>query len=298
MSAAIFVKDLSKSYDGKQVVKGISFEVKPGEVFGFLGPNGAGKTTSIKMMIGELARDSGEIAIYGMKIPEDREEAKKIMGVVPDYQNLYDRLTVRQNLETFARLYEVPFSRVDELIKLVNLEEHALLPTQKLSRGLRQRTLIARGLLHSPRVFFLDEPTSALDPHSSLGIRKLIRHLQDQGTTVFITTHYMEEADQLCDRIAIMHRGQITAVDTPEALKRQHGRPTISITLKPLPDGDAEEIREIPLQGDPGPELSAALKAGRVVKIHSQEATLEKVFLQLTGDYWKDQEEASPEQPS
>ncbi|MFZ2957014.1 MAG: ABC transporter ATP-binding protein [Candidatus Ozemobacteraceae bacterium] len=291
MPAAILVEHLCKKYEGRDVVRDVSLTVQEGEIFGFLGPNGAGKTTSIRMMIGEIPKDAGNVEIAGLAMPAEREKIKILMGVVPDHQNLYDRLTVRQNLSLFARLYGVSDDRVNELIELVNLLEHADLPTQKLSRGLRQRTLIARGLLHRPKIFFLDEPTSALDPHSSLGIRHLIRMLKDQGTTVFLTTHYMEEANSLCDRLAILHRGAITAVDTPEALRLRFGRPTMRVVLKGEGNHPGETL-ELPLNDGPAADLLANHhRAGRILTIHSQEATLEEVFLNLTGDSWKDPEE-------
>ncbi|RCK79476.1 MAG: ABC transporter, ATP-binding protein [Candidatus Ozemobacter sibiricus] len=282
MPPAIRVERLAKSFEGRQVVKEISFEVHPGEIFGFLGPNGAGKTTSIRMMIGELVPDAGEVVIAGLPMPAERDRLKSIIGVVPDHQNLYDRLTVRQNLDLFARLYQVPPQRVDELIDLVHLREHLDHPTVRLSRGLRQRTLIARGILHRPSVFFLDEPTSALDPHSAQVIRRLIRDLRDQGTTVFLTTHYMEEANSLCHRIAIMHQGTIVAIDTPAGLRMRFGRPTIRVTLK-----DAEAPVELPLNDPEGARtLAGFLAAGRVARLHSQEATLEEAFMRLTGAEW------------
>lgn len=292
MTTAILVDRLAKKYEGREVVRGVSLEVPEGAIFGFLGPNGAGKTTSIRMMIGEIRPDEGRIEIMGLPMPQAREQIKTLMGVVPDHQNLYDRLTVRENLGLFAQLYGVRSERVEELIKMVNLEEHADLPTAKLSRGLRQRTLIARGLLHRPKVFFLDEPTSALDPHSSLGIRTLIQSLKSQGTTVFLTTHYMEEANSLCDRLAILHRGQIVASDTPETLRLRFGKPRMEVTLKDG-DGRSGEKLDLPLNDGPaGEHLAALLRDGKVLRIHSQEATLEEVFLNLTGDYWKDFEGA------
>ena len=292
MAAAILVDRLTKSYEGREVVRGISFEVPEGAIFGFLGPNGAGKTTSIRMMIGEIRPDDGRIEIMGLSMPQALDRIKTLMGVVPDHQNLYDRLTVRENLRLFARLYGVDDQRVEELIKSVNLVDHADLPTIKLSRGLRQRTLIARGLLHRPKVFFLDEPTSALDPHSSLGIRNLILSLKAQGTTVLLTTHYMEEANSLCDRLAILNHGQIVAVDTPEALRLRFGRPRMEITLR-TSEGMPGKKLDLPLNdAEAGQQLAGLLGRGEVLRIHSQEASLEEVFLNLTGDSWKEYEDA------
>ncbi len=290
MESAIMVSDLSKKFGEREVVQGISFSVRKGEIFGFLGPNGAGKTTSIRMMIGEIDRDGGKIEIMGYPMPEKRDEIKRLIGVVPDHQNLYDRLTVFQNLDFFARLYGVGQARVDELLGMVRLEPHRDVQTVKLSRGLRQRTLIARGLLHDPPVFFLDEPTSALDPHSALAIRNLIQALKNKGTTVFLTTHYMEEANSLCDRLAIMHQGRIVAVDTPEALRMRFGKPSVAVSLKGNGETPASRV-ELPLQGPETPaKLARMLQEGQVLKIHSLEATLEEAFMQLTGAEWKEQE--------
>lgn len=287
METALLVENISKRYGAREVVKGISFAVKPAEIFGFLGPNGAGKTTSIRMMIGELPRDGGRVEIMGYRMPEDREKVIEIMGVVPDHQNLYDRLTVRQNLDLFSRLFGIPPKRIDEVIDLVGLKEHADVPTQNLSRGLRQRTLIGRGILHQPKIFFLDEPTSALDPHSAMAIRELIQRLKAQGTTVLLTTHYMEEANSLCDRLAILHQGVLVATDTPEQLRLRYGRPVLKVTLKP--SGNEEPpLLELPMNDKQGAAtLNDLLAAGKVLRLHSQEATLEEVFLNLTGNAWK-----------
>ncbi|MBF0410681.1 MAG: ABC transporter ATP-binding protein [Candidatus Riflebacteria bacterium] len=287
MSRAIFVENLKKAYGEKLAVNNISFEVNEGEIFGFLGPNGAGKTTTIRMMIGNLVPNSGNIELLGKSMPGQREEIKEFMGVVPDNQNLYDRLTVRQNLAFFAQLHESPPERIDELIKLLDLEAHKDVQTQNLSRGLRQRTLIARALIHRPKIFFLDEPTSALDPQSALSIRNLISSLKKEGTTVFITTHYMEEADILCDRIAVMHNGKIVATDTPETLKLQHGRRTVKITWQTNESKVNEETELLFSDKDTPTKIAQLMGEKNIMKIHSQEATLEKVFLNLTGDSLK-----------
>ena len=290
MNNALEVKDLKKIYGDKEVVKGISFSLREGEIFGFLGPNGAGKTTSIRMMIGEIAKSGGEINIFGQKMPDCKEAIKNLIGVVPDYQNLYDRLTVRQNLEIFSELYGTTPERIDEVIKAVVLEEHQHKACSDLSRGLRQRTLIARGILHKPKLFFLDEPTSALDPQSALLIRELIKKLQSLGTTILITTHYMEEANWLCDRIAIMNRGEIIALNTPENLKMNHGKESIKVVYKDTESSD-EKTKEIPMNNPEGSlELSNLVKQKTLIKIHSQEATLEEVFMNLTGNKWQEEE--------
>lgn len=289
---AISVSGLSKKYGSQEVVKGISFSVEKGEIFGFLGPNGAGKTTSIRMMIGEIPATSGEIRILDNPVPAEINAIKQMIGVVPDYQNLYDRLSVRHNLDFFAKLNGVEEKRIDEVLEEVFLTEHQHKACKDLSRGLRQRALIARGLLHRPSVFFLDEPTSALDPHSAMLIRELVNKLRSHGTTVFLTTHYMEEADSLCDRLAIMNRGTIVACGKPEELKKQFGRRSVKVELI---GSKGPESREFSIDDESEKkQMAELLQSSRIVKLHTQEARLEEVFLKVTGDTWKpDQEETA-----
>ncbi len=284
-SSAINVSGLVKRYGSVEVVKGISFSVEKGEVFGFLGPNGAGKTTSIRMMIGEIPASGGEMSILGRSVPSEISEIKKLIGVVPDNQNLYDRLTVRQNLEFFAALNGVASKEIDAVLDEVFLTEHQAKACKDLSRGLRQRTLIARGLLHKPEVFFLDEPTSALDPHSAKMIRDLVLKLKSIGTTVFLTTHYMEEADMLCDRLAIMNRGTIVTCGSPNNLKKQFGRRSAKIEI--LRNNQHENL-EFSLDDEKEKaNLAQTLASEKIITIHTQEAKLEEVFMRVTGDEWK-----------
>jgi ABC-2 type transport system ATP-binding protein len=199
--------------------------VSPGEVFGFLGPNGAGKTTTIKMLTGQLCPSAGQAWVAGRDVVTERQALKPEIGVVFDSQNLYQRSTPRENLAFYARLYGASRSRIDVVLELVGLAKRAREKVKNLSNGMKQRLVIARALLHEPRVLFMDEPTRGLDAHVARGIRALVADLARQGTTVFLTTHYMEEADQLCHRVAIVDLGQIVALDTPEQLKATHGDP-------------------------------------------------------------------------
>lgn len=288
---AIEVEGLTKNYGETQVVKEISFSVRHGEIFGFLGPNGAGKTTSIRMMIGEVPFSAGKVSVMGYSVPDQTRESRNLVGVVPDYQNLYDRISVRQNLEFFAALNNVEKTRVDEVIDEVFLLEHQHKACKDLSRGLRQRALIARGLLHRPKLFFLDEPTSALDPHSALLIRELVEKLRNNGTTVFLTTHYMEEADQLCDRLAIMNAGKIVACDNPGNLKKNYGRK--AAIVEHIEKSERVESSFSLENKEELAKLAQLIAEGRVVKIHSQEATLEEVFMRVTGARWKSDAEES-----
>jgi ABC-type multidrug transport system ATPase subunit/pimeloyl-ACP methyl ester carboxylesterase len=220
---AIEVQNLTRSYNGLRAVDGISFTVEPGEIFGFLGPNGAGKTTTIKMLTGQLRPTSGEAQVMGCDVVEEREQLKPLIGVVFDSQNIYERSSGRDNLRFYARLYRIKKARVEEVLAQVDLTDRARDKVNTYSNGMKQRLVIARALLHRPKVLFLDEPTRGLDPNVARGIRAVVVDLAKNGMTVFLTTHYMEEADQLSDRVAIINQGRIVALDTPERLKAEHG---------------------------------------------------------------------------
>jgi len=220
---AIRIENLTRDYNGLRAVDGISFAVEPGEIFGFLGPNGAGKTTTIKMLTGQLRPTSGKAWVVGCDVVTERQRLKPQIGVVFEYQNIYERLSARDNLVFSARLYGVRKARVEEVLAQVGLTNRARDKVKKYSNGMKQRLLIARALLHEPKVLFLDEPTRGLDPNVARDIRAIVADLAKQGVTVFLTTHYMEEADQLSDRVAIIDQGRIVALGTPARLKAEHG---------------------------------------------------------------------------
>ena len=220
---AIKVQNLTRDYNGLRAVDGINFAIEPGEIFGFLGPNGAGKTTTIKMLTGQLRPTSGKAQVMGCDVVEDRQHLKPQIGVVFDSQNLYERMSARDNLRFYARLYRVKKARVEVVLAQVGMTDRARNKMKTYSNGMRQRILIARALLHEPKVLFLDEPTRGLDPNVARDIRATVTELAQQGMTVFLTTHYMEEADQLSDRVAIIDQGRIVALDTPERLKAEYG---------------------------------------------------------------------------
>lgn len=220
---SIEVHDLVRDYPGLRALHGISFSVKPGEIFGFLGPNGAGKTTTIKILTGQLRPNSGSARVAGFDVVTQREELKPQIGVVFEHQNIYERLSARDNLTFSALLYGIHKSRVDDVLKMVGLNGREKEKTKQFSNGMKQRLLIARAILHHPSVLFLDEPTRGLDPNVARDIRAFIAGLAKQGVTVFLTTHYMEEADRLCDRVAILDAGRVVAVDTPALLKTEYG---------------------------------------------------------------------------
>jgi ABC-2 type transport system ATP-binding protein len=223
MDAIIRVNDLTKSYGPTLAVDHISFEVKEGEIFGFLGPNGAGKTTTIRMMVGLTQPSSGTAWIAGLDILKEPVEVKKTIGLVPETSNLYGELTALENLIYQAELYGVPKKerriRAIQLLEEFGLKEHQGKPFQALSRGLKRRLTITAALIHSPKILFLDEPTTGLDVMSARGLRKLILDSKKKGLTIFLTTHYIPETETLCDRIAIIVKGKIRIIDTPQNIK-------------------------------------------------------------------------------
>jgi ABC-2 type transport system ATP-binding protein len=222
MMEAIQVQDLVRDFYNLRAVDGISFEVEQGEIFGFLGPNGAGKTTTIRMLTGQLRPTSGSAKVMGCDIVTDRQALKPQIGVVFENQNLYERLSARENLRFSARLYRVDKSRVDQVLNQIGLERRADDKVATYSNGMKQRLLIGRALLHKPGVLFLDEPTRGLDPNIARDIRKIVVELADSGMTIFLTTHYMDEADQLSNRVAIIDQGRIVALDRPAKLKAEY----------------------------------------------------------------------------
>ncbi|MGC9350100.1 MAG: ABC transporter ATP-binding protein [Anaerolineae bacterium] len=238
---AIEVHDLTRDYGDLRAVDHVNFTVAQGEIFGFLGPNGAGKTTTIRMLTGQLRPTGGSAQVLGHDVVQEREVLQAKIGVVFEHQNVYQRMTGRDNLAFSARLYGVDGERVDEMLRLLGLKQHADKKVKTYSNGMKQRLLIARALLHRPRVLFLDEPTRGLDPNVARDIRAFVAGLTEQGVTVFLTTHYMEEADRLSDRVAILHGGHIVAQDTPAALKARHGT---------APDGTLEDVF-VNLTGNP-----------------------------------------------
>ncbi|HEV2527053.1 MAG TPA: ABC transporter ATP-binding protein [Thermomicrobiales bacterium] len=275
---SIQVRDLVKTYGQVHAVNGISFDVYPGEVFGFLGHNGAGKTTTIRMLTGRTHPTGGTGTIGGFDISRQRDRIKPLINLVFEDANLYERFTGLQNLEIFADLYGVPRSRAAELLRTVRLEDAARRKVKTYSSGMKQRLLIARSLINEPKVLFLDEPTRGLDPTSARELRDLIRGLRESGTTVFLTTHYMEEADELCDRVAFLSAGNIVALDTPRQLKLQHGQRTVAVSLR---DG-SEHVVGLD-DADGAARVEGWMRDGQVVTLHSQEGTLEDVFIALAG---------------
>jgi ABC-2 type transport system ATP-binding protein len=221
---AMEVVDIVKRYGNFTAVDGVSFHVGEGDIFGLLGPNGAGKSTLIRMMTTLLEITAGSAFIEGFDVRKDPDKARRSIGVIPQAMTSDGDLTVWENLSIYSKLYSIPASdrekSIDELLELVDLTQWRDAPARNLSGGMRRRLEIARGLVHRPRIFFLDEPTTGLDPVSRVAVWEMITNIkQKRNLTVLITTHYMDEADRLCDRIAIVDHGKLVALDSPRALK-------------------------------------------------------------------------------
>lgn len=242
----IEVTDLAKSYHDKQIVKGISFAVQEGEIFGILGPNGAGKTTTLEMIEALRPIDGGRVLLDGIDVKKNPMKIKEIIGIQLQSTAFFDRLSLREQLQMFSGLYNQA-AHPDELLAEVQLTEKASSYVEKLSGGQKQRFSIAAALVNKPRVLFLDEPTTGLDPQARRNLWKLVQQIKKSGITILMTTHYMDEAELLCDRVAVMDNGTIVAIDSPKNL-----------------------VKELLARGFTKPQ-------------HVEQANLEDVFIDLTG---------------
>ena len=279
--AAIRVEDVSFSYGDIEAVRGVSFEVAPGEILGFLGPNGAGKSTTIKILTGQLAPKSGNAQVLGVDVTTDDPAMQAQIGVCFEEKNLYDTMSAIENLRFFASLFGLKNVDTNLLLSRVGLADRAKDRVGKYSKGMRQRLMMARTLVNTPKVLFLDEPTDGLDPVSSQAIRNLIKEEADRGAAVLLTTHDMHEADQLSDRVAFINEGKLYAVDTPENLKLKHGKRSVKVRLR---DGDGVTEQTVSLEdATAGEALKAAVGSPDLMTIHTEEATLESIFILMTG---------------
>jgi len=236
MNPIVTAKALTKNYNGLQAVDSIDFEIERGECFGFLGPNGAGKTTVMRIIYCFMPPTSGDVSIFGMNVIEKPSEIKSRIGVMPQEANLDPDLNVLENLIVYARYFDIPkklsLPLAWELLGFVEMKEKATSKIENLSGGMKQRLLLARSLINDPDLLILDEPTTGLDPHSRHSVWSKLEDLKGKGTTLLLTTHYMEEAEKLCDRVAIMDSGKIVTVDSPSSLIAIHGGNLENVYLK------------------------------------------------------------------
>ncbi|NMC46553.1 MAG: ATP-binding cassette domain-containing protein [Chloroflexi bacterium] len=303
----LIVKNLAKSYRENQAVRGISFSLPRGEIFGLLGPNGAGKSTTISMLAGLLSPTSGQITIKGLDLSENLLKVKQYVGLVPQEIALYPTISARDNLIFWGQVYGLHGAalkrRVDEVLDIVQLADRAHERVEVYSGGMKRRINLAVGLLHRPEILFLDEPTVGVDPQSRNAIFESVEKLNREGLTIIYTTHYMEEAERLCHRVAIIDQGQIIALDTPANLIQHQGKSLIRLSiLDGVIDAVEEKIGHLPLVGDVNRrdhtldiqthesqqvlmevlQITHALSA-QVTSLEIMDASLETVFLNLTG---------------
>lgn len=269
----IKVERVTKRFGDNIALNQISFSINEGEIFGFLGPSGSGKTTMINILTGQLQANSGKTELLGKDsqklLPSDFEE----LGLVGDTSGYYEKLSLYNNLLLFARLYGVSKSRIEEILKQVGLYDSKDTPAEKLSTGMRQRMLLARALINYPKVLFLDEPTSGLDPTTSKKIHKLLQELKERGTTIFLTTHDMNEATLLCDNLALLNKGDLIEQGSPsKIILKYNTEKKVAVTYS---DSTKKVVRFEDLQQE---------DYKKIMTIHSCEPTLEDIFIKLTGE--------------
>ena len=302
---AIEAKGLTKYYGSFLAVDNVSFNVKTGEIFGFLGPNGAGKTTTIRMLTGVLKPSSGKVHVLGYDMLDEREKikAREKTGIVPEMANPYVDLTAMQNLRLMGELYGMRKGEIEkrsiELLKLFGLYEKRNIKVRGFSKGMKQRLILAMAMISDPELLILDEPTSGLDPISARLIKEVIREEKRKGKTIFLTTHNMADANELCERIGIIRRGRLVAVDTPERLKQLvKGRVSVEVSFEPMKLEPSEILSatKVEMLGDKAriftedPDATvrelvhyAERKGLRIVSLRTLSPSLEDVFLALVG---------------
>ena len=274
MSQQVIKADnLGKSFGSFKAISSLTFEVNKGEILGFLGPSGSGKTTTINILTGQLTPDQGQSSILAKSSTNLNEEDLANIGLITENSGYYEKLSLYDNLLFFAKLYDVPQGDLDDLMKRVGLYDRRKTLAEKLSTGMKQRMLLVRAIINKPQVLFLDEPTSGLDPSTSKSIHELIKELQAEGTTIFLTTHDMHEATILCDKIVLLNKGQIVEAGTPSDLIQKYNTDKrVKITYQ----SGKEDYLSFS-------ELGQVSQTDDILTIHSCEPTLEDIFIQLTG---------------
>jgi ABC-type multidrug transport system ATPase subunit len=256
----------------------LDLEIRRGELFGLLGPNGAGKSSTLRVLIGQRRPTEGRVAILGQDLAREWDSIKTRFGYVPDRENHFEEFTGRRNLQFFAGLYGASRDRIDECLNMVELDEVADVKVKGYSLGMRKKLLIARALLHRPELVYLDEPTANLDVHSATVVHRILRRLVDSGGTVVMTTHNMDEVQEICDRVAILCRGKLIALDTPLALRQRHQDRKADAVL---PDGSRRTFDlDRPAERE---ELAGLVVADKIASVQTREFDFHAAFLKLTG---------------
>lgn len=273
MNSIVVSKNIVKTFGTKNALNKINFEIKEGEIFGFLGPSGSGKTTMINILTGQLLQDGGNSQLLGKDSYSLNSTDLEKIGIVSDKSGFYEKLSLEKNLLLYAKLYGVNLNRVDELLNKVGLLESKSILAEQLSTGMKQRMLLARALINQPKILFLDEPTSGLDPTTSKSIHELLVDLKENGTTIFLTTHDMNEATLLCDNLALLNKGKLIEQGNPaDIIQKYNTNKRIKVIYK----NREERIFDFS-------ELTK-LNVDDIISIHSCEPTLEEIFIELTGE--------------
>lgn len=279
----IKVEGLYHSYtnDDKYAVKNANFEIANGEVFGFLGPSGAGKSTTQGVLTGLLQLQKGNVSVAGYDIKKPSRQMFNKIGVSFEQSNVYGKLTALENLEFYRKLFDVPTIEPIELLKLVGLDNVATKKAAEFSKGMKHRLTFVRSMLNNPVLWFLDEPTTGLDPAIASQIKEIVKSKKAEGTTVFLTTHNMYAADELCDRVAFIIDGEIKLIDSPRNLKIQYGNKFVDVEYR-----EGEELKKVSLSlinEKDRLQLNDIINSGNVELMHTKEATLEEIFIKVTG---------------
>ncbi|RSH97281.1 ABC transporter ATP-binding protein [Streptococcus sanguinis] len=269
----IEVQGLKKKFKEQEALAGIDFSIQEGEIFGFLGPSGSGKTTTINILTGQLSADDGTAHVLSAPVEDLKAEVLEQIGIVSDGSGFYEKMSLYKNLKAYAMLFGVKMTEVDELLQKVGLYDNRNKVAEKLSTGMKQRMLLVRALINRPKLLFLDEPTSGLDPSTSRTIHELLLELKEQGTTIFLTTHDMQETTLLCDRLALLSKGKLVEVGSPHEIIQKYNTDK-KVRL---------EYEDLTTKTVAFEELQGGLDLSNVISIHSCEPTLEDVFITLTG---------------
>lgn len=279
----IHVNNLYHSYtrDEKYAVKDVSFDIKEGEVFGFLGPSGAGKSTTQGILTGLLQLQKGDVTVAGYDIKHIKNEMFNKIGMSFEQSNVYSKMTGKENLEFYRKLFDVPTRDPQELLELVGLGDKGDIKAGEYSKGMKHRLTFARSMINNPTLWFLDEPTTGLDPAIASEIKRIIKEKNQEGVTIFLTTHNMFIADELCDRVGFIVDGEIKLIDSPKNLKLQYGKKFVEVEYL-----DGKEIKKESLSFVAKPDierLKDVLDRYEIQTMHTKEATLEEIFIKVTG---------------
>lgn len=279
----IKVKGLNHSYnkDGKYAVKDVNFEVKEGEIFGFLGPSGAGKSTTQGILTGLLQLQEGEVTVAGYDVKSIKNEMFNQIGMSFEQSNVYSKMSAYENLDFYRKLFDVETREPQELLDLVGLGDKAKLRAGEFSKGMKHRLTFARSMINNPTLWFLDEPTTGLDPSIAADIKDIIREQNQKGVTVFLTTHNMYIADELCDRVAFIVDGDIKLIDSPKNLKLQYGQHLVEVEY--IKDGDVVKESFSTVKEEEKKALQDVIGQYEIQTMHTKEATLEEIFIKVTG---------------